>query len=221
MKNNLCAGFAVLALSFTSLTGCNGGIDLYVEDTVTHQKIQVQEDVFTQDVLLSEVSDDYLAGLAHHYLKHGGDAALEAVITYDPRSYRNTAMHATGHAADVVASLRDHGVFNAKGSILPVKDQGDVAHLLVRYDMYVARVANDCDVPMPGMNGTTVHDEKDYKLGCGIQGQIVRQIARPSDLLGRGAQGGAIDGRGPVNVLDTYRSGAENEPLGGESASGE
>ena len=48
---------------------------------------------------------------------------------------------------------------------------------------------------------------------------IARQIARPSDLLGRAPNSVYKDGRGISNQIEGVRSGAMNEPLGGESAS--
>ena len=214
-------GLAVLALSLTSLTGCNGGIDMYAPDSVTHNRVQVSEDLFTQDVALSDADDAYLMWLAQHYMKHGGDTSLDMVVTYDPRSYRSTAMKAGNKASDIVSILRGRGVSNVKASVLPVKDQGDVSRLLVSYNSYTASAPKDCPEVMPGMDGGGLEHNADYKIGCTIETVLARQIAKPSHLLGRGAKGGYKDGRASANVVEGYRTGAPNESLDGESASAE
>ena len=208
------AGLAFLSLS---LTGC---MDLYEPPTVNDNRIQVKEEAFLQDVSINDVNDEFIAALARHYSKHGG-SAMDLIVTYDPRSYRNTAMNATNRAANIASSMRDYGISNVKAGVMPVKSQGDEARLLVSYDAYTAHAPEGCDYEMPGMNDAPVEDDKKYKMGCGIDTLLARQIAKPGHLLGRGSQDGTTDGRSSTNIVDLYRTGRQNEPLEGEVASDE
>ena len=213
MKFLLNASMAVLSMS---LIGCN----LYEPSTLHDRKIQVQEEMLTHDVSISAVDDAFLSGLARHYSKHGG-GVMDLIVTYDPKSYRNTAMQATNEISNIVTSLRDLGVVNINANIIPIKDQGDDAHLLVTYNSFNAHAPEGCDRMMPGMNGRSVGDNDGYALGCSIDTIIARQVAKPQHLLGRGAVGGPTDGRSASNVVDLYRMGAENKELDGQQATDE
>lgn len=214
LKYMMNAGLAVLSLT---LGGC---MDLYEPTAMNDTRIQVKQEVFNQDVLLSDVNDDYIAYLARHYTKRGG-SPMDMIVTYDPQSSKNTAMQAANKAADITSALRnDYGVTNVEAGIMPVLSQGDDARLLVSYDAYSAHAPKGCDGMMPGLSERPLEGDKNYKLGCSIDTLIARQVSRPSDLLGRGNVDRDTDGRSAANIVDTYRTGALNEPLTGESASG-
>lgn len=210
---------ATVAFLSMSLVGC-GDRDLYEPTTLHDTQIQVQEEMLTYDVALYEVDDAFIGGLARHYTKHGG-GAMDLIVTYDPKSYRNTAMVATNKISDIVSSLRDFGVVNVNVGIMPIKVQGDESRLLITYNSFTAHAPEGCDEMMPGMNGRPVGRGAEYKLGCSIDTLIARQIAKPQHLLGRGATGEPTDGRSAANIVELYRTGAENQELGGESVTDE
>ncbi len=212
LKYILNTGLAFLSLS---VAGC---MDLYEPPTTNENRIQVKEKAFLQDVSVSEVNDEFLGSLARHYTKHGG-SPMDLIVTYDPRSYRNTAMSATNTAADIASSMRDYGITNVKAGVMPIKSQGDEARLLVSYDAYTAHAPEGCDYDMPGINNAPLENDEKYKLGCGVDTLIARQVAKPGHLLGRGTQDDTTDGRSSANVVDLYRTGAPNESLEGETAS--
>ena len=207
---------ATVAFLSMSLVGCN----LYEPTALNDTQIRVQEEMLTHDVELADVDEAFIGGLARHYTKHGG-GALDLIVTYDPKSYRNTAMVATNKISDIVSSLRDFGVVNVNAGIMPIKAQGDEARLLITYNAFTARAPDGCDELMPGMDGRSVGKGAEYKLGCSIDTMIARQVAKPEHLLGRGAVGDPTDGRVAANVVDIYRTGAENQDLGGESVTDE
>lgn len=209
------AGLAFLSFA---VTGCSK--DLYEPPVINETRVQVKEEAFLQDVAMSDVNEEFIAALARHHNKHGG-STMDLLVTYDPRSYRNTAMNATNSAANIASSLRDYGVTDVKASVMPIKSQGDEARLLVSYDSYTAHAPKGCDYDMPGLNGSPLEVDEKYKYGCAIDTLLARQIARPGDLLGRGQQDETTDGRASTNIVELYRSGAQNEPLDGESASDE
>ena len=211
MKYFLNIGVAFVSL--TMLAGCN----LYTQSYATQNRVQVSEENVTHDVLLFDADDAFIGTLARHFTKHGG-GAMDLMVTYDPKSRSNTAMHATNKAADIVAALRDYGVVDIDAGVLPVKAQGSNSRLLISYNSFNAHAPKGCENTMPGMNGY-IESDKDYKLGCSIETMLARQVAKPSHLLGRGAVGGNTDGRSATNIVDGYRSGAQNVSLEGESAS--
>ena len=59
---------------------------------------------------------------------------------------------------------------------------------------------------------------EDYRLGCTIETQISRQVARPGDLEGRDTMDNP-DGRKTANTVEPYMTGAPNPALTGETAS--
>jgi len=72
---------------------------------------------------------------------------------------------------------------------------------------------------MSGIEDRDHRTDLEYKMGCSVETMIARQIARPGDLLGRAPNSVYKDGRRISNQIEGVRSGAMNEPLGGESAS--
>ncbi len=194
--------------------GCN----LYEPTKVTDKRVQVRQESFMEDVEISRVDDAFIAEIARHYTRHG-EGAMDLVLTYDPRSYRNTAMQATTTVSDIAVTLRDYGVEDINPNIMPVKALGDVPRLLVSYQGYTAHAPDDCGL-MAGLDKSAgVGSQKDYKLGCSVETMIARQVSRPGDLLGRENTDLTTEGRGASNIVDGSRSGTLNQPLEGESAS--
>ncbi len=210
MKYFLNAGVAILSLS---LAGCN----LYAPPSLSENVVQVREETFTKDVLVSEVNNGFIGAVARNYTKYG-NGKMDLIITYDPKSYRNTAMTATNKMSDIVSAFRDYGVNNVNAGIMPIKSQGEEARLLISYDALSAHAPKGCDEVMPGINGSTVEYNENYKLGCSIETMVARQVAKPAHLLGRGATGEPTDGRAASNIVDAYRAGEQNDSLEGESA---
>ncbi|MCB1783792.1 MAG: hypothetical protein KDI13_07315 [Alphaproteobacteria bacterium] len=195
-----------------------GACEMYAPGSITEQRMQVQESVFSEDMMLSDFSDAHVSALARHYTAHG-DGGLDVTVTYDPRSYRNTAMYATQGAAKIASDLRDAGVDDVRTNILPVQGQGDDAHVMVRYNSYTAKAPDGCGT-MPGFSdGRKLEYNPDYKLGCTVDTMIAKQVAHPKDLLGQGNVDETTEGRSAANIIEVYRSGAKNEPLQGQTAS--
>ncbi len=207
-----------LVLTSLFLVGCKDRM-MYVPSTINENKIQVEETAFVEDVFVHDVDDAYIGAVARHYTKHGG-SPMDLLVTYDPRSSKNTAMFATNKASDITAAFRDYGIQDINTEIMPVKSLGDHARLSITYDSYSARAPEGCGEDLPGMNNTILEHNPDYKMGCTSQSLMAKQIAKPKHLLGQGASG-TTDGRGASNIIDVYRTGAPNQPLDGQSATGE
>ncbi len=214
MKNLFGMGIALFSL------GLGGCMDMRSPTTISENSVQVREEAMFEDVAIYNVNDEYLRAVARHYERYSG-SVMDVIVTYDPRSYRNTAMKANDKLAGISQKLKKFGVLQMETGVLPVKGQGDDARLIVSYNAYSAHAPKGCDSMMPGMNGSELGDDKNYKLGCTSQTLLARQVSRPKDLLGRGSVDQDTDGRAASNIVGLYRTGAQNASLDGESATGE
>lgn len=221
MYRNGFRNFSLIGVSLLMLGGCSNKDEILYHPSAIHSEpIQIIEGRFHDDVTVSQADERYISALAHRYARSGGsDMAL--TVTYDPQSSRNTAMKAGHVAAELAYQLRQSGVRHIETSLLPIKSQGDVSRVLTTYVSVQAKAPAGCDTMIPGLGGSDLRDDEDYKLGCSINSYVARQVSNPSDLLGRGAVGGNTDGRVATNVIDVLRSGEQNAPLEGESASGD
>jgi len=210
-KLTLCLSALALPLS-----SC-GAISLHEPSAIEQSKIKIKEGVYHKAMQTSEVSDDYLAQIAHHHAKYGA-SDMDVIVTYDPKSYRNTAMKATETASTFATHLRDNGVAEMNHRILPVNKQGDESSFIVSYEYMTAHKPDGCK-DMPGLNNTEVSQDPDYKMGCSTKMYMAKQIARPKDLMGRDNPNTKSEGRSVSNIVEGYRHGARNEPLDGFEAS--
>lgn len=202
------------------LVGCAiglSGCEMYAPGSLTENKVEVHEKSYHQDILISEMDQDLLNGIAREYQKQGGSPML-LTITYDPHSNSNTAMRATQNASKIAKDLRGFGVADAKIDILPIRGQGKESHVMISYDAYTAYAPQGCKT-LPGVDNMQIEDDSDYKMGCTIETMLARQISNPKDLAGQSTSDYATDGRSSANIVDGIRSGAKRDKLDGESAS--
>lgn len=192
--------------------------EMYEPTNINDTRIQVAEKTVNHDLAAQDFGADSLSAIAQDYTERGG-SPLELVVTYDPKSYRNTAMAAGDRASKFSRALRAQGVEQVNSRIIPVKDQGDESRVMLSYNAVTALAPSGCR-DMPGMNGAdSLGPDAEYRLGCGVDSLIAKQVARPGDLLGRGVSDPNTDGRGAANVIEAYRTGVRNEKLDGEKAS--
>ena len=204
---------ALIALCML-LTAC----DLYEESTVNTTKMRLEESTYSQSFDVNSLSEGKMLEIARHYEKHG-DGPMSLTVSYDPKSRSHGAMQASNEAARIVSYLGKKGVSNVESGIMPVVNSGPGMKALVTFDSYVATGPEGCEA----MGGTYDHTEdldKEYRLGCTRDMLFARQLARPADLKGRKISP-TTDGRRVANSTETYRTGIPNEPLVGESASGD
>ncbi|MDH5722037.1 MAG: CpaD family pilus assembly lipoprotein [Alphaproteobacteria bacterium] len=199
-----------------SLSGC-GAISLHEPGTITQSKIKLKEGVYHKEMKTADVSNEYLAQIARHHAKYGA-SDMDVIVTYDPKSYRNTAMIASEKAADFATYLRDNGVGEMNPRILPVNKQGDQSQFIVSYEYMTAHKPDDCK-SMPGLDNTDLSHDPDYEMGCSTKIYMAKQIARPKDLMGQENPNVVSEGRSASNIVEGYRTGAKNEPLDGFTAS--
>lgn len=207
---------ALVCLSCLVLTGCNKW--LYEPSFMNQNKIQLEKNHYRADFPTHEVNEDVIAGVATSYAR-GGDGVANLTITYDPYHKTNDAMNATKNAALLARHLRNAGVSNIKTEILPAFRSGDVSETFISFEHYKAMSPEDCE-KMPGLYGDDASLAEEYKMGCGMDQMIAKQIYDPTDLKGTASMpANESDGRRQGNIVETYRTGAPNPPLEGESAS--
>jgi len=69
------------------LTGC-----LQEPTKLSQNKVQVQQEKFTDNVAVASLNEAAIKGLAEHYRKHG-DGPVDLTVTYDPKVKTAGAMY--------------------------------------------------------------------------------------------------------------------------------
>jgi len=204
---------AAIVLMFAALASTSA-CRTYKEGTLTEKKIQVSEEKFVREFAVDGTHYGALGEVAKHYSRYGG-AGMHLTLIYNPASTDVTAMKATQEAADISNWLRREGGVDAiRSDILPVRDAMGMK-AIISFASYNAQ-GPDCDSLMSGFDDRNHKTDLDYEMGCTVQTVIARQISRPKDLMGRDFENTHTDARGVSNQIEVFRSGAQNEGLGGE-----
>ncbi|MGZ9097374.1 MAG: CpaD family pilus assembly lipoprotein [Micavibrio sp.] len=212
-RRGVIIGVGVLAVSL--LSAC----DTIVENNptqITTTKAETYNDHYALEADTAAIGAGHITEISRHYWAHG-ETPVQVMVTYDPHSKANTAMRATQEMARITTALRTKSVKNIEADILPVQDSGEISKTLISYDTVHARPPSECGAEMD-MDFADHKRGEDYKLGCTIETQISRQIARPKDLNGQDTMDNP-DGRKTANALEPYLTGAPNPALSGETAS--
>jgi type IV pilus biogenesis protein CpaD/CtpE len=202
-----------LGLSLFSLAAC----EMYAESHVNDRRMQVREERLVDEVPTARLNQDYVGRIAQDYSQNGR-GAVDLTVTYDPTSKTNTAMHAGDEAARLARTFRKEGMTDINTSVLPVRDQGAESMTIIAYTSYQAAAPKNCGV-MPGYKDTVLEVDPSYKIGCTVESTFAQQIADPSDLLGDAELSTYRDGQATAFSVNGYRTGAQNEPLDGVTAS--
>lgn len=206
---------ACVATGAMALTGCS--IDMPTK--IQSERIQLVTDNYSERFETATVSGAQLDQIAEHYSRYGA-GQTEVIISYDPRSKKNTAMKATDQLHRISSELSKRGVKNIKGSIMGADGSGDVSEMMVGYATMTAEAPEGCDKMMPGYETGHADVDYDYKLGCSLNTMIARQVARPADLAGRAPDPQDNDGRRAGALVEPYRAGTPNRALSGAMTTG-
>lgn len=213
----LSSAFVVGALSAAvMLSGCDMNEPTFYSQQ--RAQLEVQEKTLALDT--ASIGSHEARALGDHY-GHYGQGSMGIVVTYDPQSRTNTAMHASRELARVKKELKAYGVHDVNGRIMPVKALGDESVTHISYDYGRALAPKDCN-EMPGADGlgSDAVAVKDYKMGCTVETYFAKQIAHPSDMYGRDDNTDTFDGRRNAPIVESYRTGEGPGDLSGDSASG-
>lgn len=190
-----------------------GGCDLHEPTSFHEKRLAVYENNYAKIYDSKTVSARTIYDIVENYERYG-DGQMNITVTYDPSSKDNSSFTAVEHLGAVTASLRELGIYDVKGGVMPIHDQGVSSQTLVAYRSYSA-VMPDCK-QIPGLNDRKPDTSADYEFGCSTETLMAKQVYRPKDLLGNSALGRS-DGRRAANVMDTYRSGEPAEALDAET----
>lgn len=185
-------------------------------------RVELSRGNFEKEIAMADMTPAYLESMAEDWQRHG-DGAMLVTVLYDPHARVNGPINAGKQAARLAESLRARGV-SVETTTLPVVGRGEVLSAFVSYPQTTARAPESCGT-MPGLEGTGTNlgntgQNDGYRVGCGIETILAKQISRPADLRGVDGLPGPSDGRRVYQKLGAYRAGVENKPLEGESASG-
>lgn len=200
------SAFAVSAVSMMFLSACA----LDTPTQISKAPITVSQEMHSVSYDTVDVKQATLEGLRDHYLANG-DGTIKVLVTYDPRSTKNTAMNASNNAGQIAQAMKKMGAKDVKTEILPVKDSGDTSETVFSYDAYAAHAPENCEF-MGGIEGTDVAITDEYMFGCSRDMLLARQIANPQDLLGRAGTDTAT-ARRHANWIPSYNDGTPNAPL--------
>ncbi len=215
MHGKLILGAALAFSAGVFLSAC----DMYTQGTVNSSRLQVREEMFSDEIPTAQITKSYAVSLAQQYKRAGG-GPVGLRVTYDPLSKTSTAMKAGEQAARIAGLLRAEGIRDVAAGIIPVREQGAESLALISFSSYSAEAPPDC-ATMPGYADTNIDHNPDYRLGCTVETLFARQVAHPQDLTGDNTISPGTDGRRAANIVDVYRRGEPNKPLKGESSTGD
>lgn len=206
-KINKTATMTVLVLSLGLLTAC----DMYAPPVISTQRVGLDTGQMVQGWPTVSVDQALVRMVAEEYHRYG-DGPLEILVTYDPRSARNTAMHASDAAAHISRLFSHEGITAVKSEIMPIHAQGQVSQTYMQFASIEARAPLDCGL-LPGMEDRETRPlGAEYGYGCTVETLLSRQIARPADLKGREGPGTGDAHRQGV-MADRYHRAAAFPPL--------
>ena len=202
MKNIIYLFGAIFILNACTLTS---------PSMLSSEPMQLSKTTMMEQVRFSDLNDNVLSALAHHYTKYGA-STLDLTMTYDPSATDFTAAEAAHQLRHVKQNLAKKGVTNVSTQTQAIPN--GTASLLVSYDMVQALAPLGCQA-MPGLyrEGTT-RFIGDYKFGCSVDMMVANQIAHPADLQGTSILGDA-SGRRQAAVLEGHLKGDAKPPLAG------
>ncbi len=208
----LSAGLMMAVVPF--LTSCT----LDTKSDLVGKRVELKQDARSMSLSTAEIDDSVLMTISKHYERFGA-GGVDIVVTYDPKSKTNTAMHAAEQTARIAGTLTRLDVRPVKTDIMPLKGQGSVSKTVINYRTVTAQGPEGCEF-MGGIDDRSTGADKEYGYGCSIEMLVAKQIYRPKDLAGRDDRPDAF-GRRQSLVTEPYMAGVPNEPFDGESASEE
>jgi type IV pilus biogenesis protein CpaD/CtpE len=216
MKKFILACSSLLLLSACSVQS---------ETWVSPSRVEIHDEQFTDSFDTAQIHDGVVHAIADYYHRFG-NGPLNMIVSYDPLSRVNTEKLAQRELARLEKALSREGVKDIKAMVNPMRGSGDISTTLVSFSALAAHAPSDCGM-MPGYsnaaedipNDTSI--EPPYRYGCTVETLLARQVARPSDLMGKPGFGTKSDGRRAERVLSTrgYYGKDSFPDLSGEKAS--
>ncbi len=213
---------SILVLSTVAMGGLTG-CSVESKAWVNENRMEIQEDQFTDTFETQKLDDATLRAIAVYHSRYG-NGPLMASVSYDPKSSRNTLAKAKSEAARIVSELHRNGVEDVRISTAAVPGIGDVSNTVMSFEALTAQAPTGCGM-MPGYYKpediqSEANGDPQYRYGCTIETLIARQVTRPSDMLGKAGFETDADGHRQTNVMEGrgYYGLSANPDLSGETA---
>lgn len=191
----------IAAVSCLTISAC-GRLGESMPSMLNTNRAELIEQSVLDSRELNQVDENYLALLAEQSRKYG-EGPVDLTVTYDPASKSFTALKAINTLEEIEDALRKQGTTNITTQTLPV--EGRAPSLIVAFDTVGVQPPSSC-TEIPGMyDYNTTGYLEGYRIGCAIETNIARQIARPADLKGNEVFD-ARDGQTDPNVIGARRA---------------
>lgn len=214
----------ILTLSaLTMLSGCTSLVES--DPWIMNQgRAQIQEDQFTDTFETRKLNAVTFHAIGDYYDRFG-NGPMNVVVSYDPQSKINTKSDAQMALMDIQNGLAKKGVQDINVALSEMRGSGDVSTTLVSFQALTASAPKGCGM-MPGYEDPSADIPNDtnvdptYRYGCTVETLLAKQIAKPSDLMGKQGFETDSDGRRAERVISGrgYYSDKENAELKGENA---
>ncbi len=210
---------SVLVIASVVLSGCQG-YNPVTTSQIYPVKMRLQQATTSEAFLIKNRPDTKrLKEIANHYNKTS-DGVMTLELHYSSR-IKGQAERAVQTASKYKRLMREYGVRNTNVEMIPHSDGSQkVAEIKLSYKAWKTDAPVGCDPNhIPGYHGAEGPEAvNDYKMGCEIETYLSKMVVRPKDLAGtEGIDDG--DSRREGNVVENYKTGEPNEPLGGLEAS--
>lgn len=201
------------------MTGCS----VESKSWVNSNRVEVRDDQFTDTFETAKINDGTLHAIGDYFYRYGnGD--MNVVVSYDPQSKTNTEGRAKSALAYIQSGLSKSGISGVHTALSPMRGSGDVSTTLISFPALTSAAPSGCNM-MPGYENPTddipnsTNVDPTYKFGCSVESLLAKQVARPSDLLGKQGFETNADGRRQERVLSKrgYYGDKPNDKLQGET----
>lgn len=213
----------ILSLSAVALlSGCSVESETWVSQA---GRVEVHEDQFTDTFETAKINKGTLHAIGDYYDRFG-NGPMNVVVSYDPQSKINSLTYAQTSLHAIQTGLSKAGVADLRGTVSAMRGSGDISTTLISFPAITAAAPKGCGM-MPGYDDPSANIPSDtnikppYGYGCTVESLLAKQVARPSDLLGKQGFETNGDGRRAERVLSGrgYYSDKEFSKLEGEVAS--
>lgn len=202
------------------LAGCSVESKTWVNEN----RVEVRDEHFTDTFETSQIDDGTLHAIGVYYYRYG-NGEMNVVVTYDPQSKTNTQGKAAAALSYIEEGLAKAGVSRVHTTLSAARGSGDVSTTLISFPALTASAPEGCGM-MPGYENPTgeiqneAGEDPKYRFGCSVESLLAKQVARPSDLLGKQGFETNSDGRRQERVISTrgYYGDKPNANLDGESS---
>lgn len=212
---------SVLCAMSLFCAGCSSIAESVLDtpSNISQDRVELHSGLWTQTLPAGDLNDTSITTISGEYLRYGA-SPLVLDLAY-PKGGKTESSFAYQQVTSLANRFRDQGLENVSIRLSPVDPDSPAAGAVtIAYAVQTAHAPLSCGT-MAGLDGRAPKEDPNYKFGCSIETMLARQIARPADLSGRTGLPGEGDAERQANVTTPYRIGEPNEPLGGESASGE